>query len=111
MAKGQRLAGAEVAVGEFLEVRNIGATDAGGSYCYLEFTCSWQVDRSVFLYETRKREGSVSIVIPTGVVEVWLFFELMRLCHLVSSYLYPKQQVSTVCTVPSRGQVDDGNMM
>lgn len=53
MTEGQRLAGAQVAVGEFLKVRDIGATDAGGSYCDLKLTCSWQVDRSVFLLGAR----------------------------------------------------------
>lgn len=50
MAEGQGLAGAEVAVGELLEVGDIRAADAGGAQGDLELACGWLVDCSAFLH-------------------------------------------------------------
>lgn len=112
MTKGQRLACAEVAVGKLLEIGNIGATDASGPYCYLELACRGQVDCSAFLIEKRKASLVHGLPGKCRVVEVGFLFSFMRLCHVSCppSCLYPKEQVSTVCMVPSRGQETAGNL-
>lgn len=49
VTEGQGLAGAEVAVGELLEVRDVGATDTRGAQRHLQLTCCRQVDGPLFL--------------------------------------------------------------